>query len=124
MALFLCAAGMVLAGDNISASISGNTVNYSVTGVAPNSDFNMTFKNLSNNQEEDESEHSDDNGEFSGSHTMSSGISPGTIMFVCLKDKDGNILDCEHILKPFPKEKESAPWWAYTGIGTAIYLIF
>jgi hypothetical protein len=123
MVLLLFTVGILFAGDNISASIVGNTINYSVTGVAPNADFGVGFKNLSTNQKEGESEHSDDNGQFSGSHTMGSGISPGTIFFVCLRDKDGNIIDFEHITKPMPKTK-SAPWWAYTGIGTAIYFIF
>ena len=48
LVLLLAAVGILYAGDHLSASINGKTVNYSVTGVEKNADFKIIIKNLIN----------------------------------------------------------------------------
>lgn len=101
------------------ASLCGdNTVIYTVDHVDPNSDFTILIIDVKTGSEETEEEHSNENGHFEGSHTMKKAFAPGTDVFVGLI-QDDKVIDFVHLTVPM-----KAPWWAYTGIGTAIYFLF
>jgi len=62
-------------------------------------------------------EHSTGNGKIEGSGTTGDHIGRGDHVTIVLKDKTGK----EIARTTIRKGTGSAPWWAYTGIGTVIY---
>lgn len=120
IALFFAGAAIALAAFVVSASIQGNTVNYSVFGAEPNSDYHVTITHDETGQSNSYDEHSNEDGEFSGSGTPgNSQIDPGDSITVNVYDEDNNQVGSTTITK----DGGTTPWWAYTGVGTIIWWI-
>ena len=101
------------------ASLNGNSgVSYTIDNVDPNTDYTILIVDTNTGAEEVEHEHSDEHGHFSGSHTMKNAFASGTKVYVALIQKK-KVIDFVHLTVP-----GHAPWWAYTGVGTAIYFLF
>ena len=66
--MIMMTAGMaiVLADVVITGSINGNTINYSVFGVSPDSEYTVVIEHDETNQSNDYDQHSNGDGEFSG----------------------------------------------------------
>ena len=104
----------------ITASIHGNTVNYSAFGASPNSDYEVVIEHDDSGQSNHYDEHSNDDGEFSGSGTPgNTPIDPGDSVTVTVYDDNGKPVGSIKV----KKEGDTAPWWAYTGVGTIIWWI-
>lgn len=108
----------------LTAGIDGNTVKYTVSGADPNGDYIVEILHDDTNQSNQYDEKADPEGKFKGSGTPGdSPIDPGDSVTV-------NVYDAENPEAPihsevFKKdEDENAPWWAYTIVGTAYYLVF
>lgn len=113
------AIGVAFAID-ITARIDGNTVNYQVTGATADSTYNVTIEHDTTNQGSSQSKTADANGNFAGSGTPgNSTINPGDTVTVKVTDANGNQVAGESFQKDPPK----TPWWAYTGVGTIVWLL-
>ena len=119
-AVLFLGAGVAMADFVLTANINGNTVNYSAFGAEPNSDYNVVIQHERNGEANQYDEESDGDGEFSGSGTPGNAtIEPGDSVTVSAYDDNDNKVASVTV----KKEGETAPWWAYTGVGTLIWFI-
>lgn len=101
LAVFFAGAAIALAAFVITGSIQGNTVNYSVFGATPNSDYNVTIEHDETSQSNTYDEHSNEDGEFSGSGTPgNSQIDPGDSITVSVYDDDNNMVASISVTAP------------------------
>ncbi len=123
-AVMLVITAVALANFVISGSIDGNTVNYSVFGAIPNSDYTVTITHDDTQQSNSYAEQSNEDGEFDGSGCPgNSQINSGDTVTIGVYDENDKLVGSKTIRKGPETTDEGAPWWAYTGVGTIIWWV-
>lgn len=114
--LFLSGA-VLLAKVVVTGNFAGDTINYKVTGVAPNANFHVALTHVETGVGDQYAEQSNGDGEIEGSGTTGDHIENGDHVKIEVLDENNNSVGSTII----QKGKEHAPWWAYTIVGTLVY---
>jgi len=106
----------------VNVNIEGNTVNYTAQGLQPGAKYRVNTRHDPSGESSCQSRTADENGAISGSGTAAGKtINPGQSVTVRVytANQANEAIGSTTVGKPAPP----APWWAYTGIGTLLYLI-
>ena len=119
MGLLLFSGAVLLAKVMVSGSFAGDTINYKVTGVTQNANFTVVLTHVETGSGDQYAEQSNGEGKIEGSGTTGDHVETGDHVTIQVLDENNKEIGSTTI----QKGKKNAPWWAYTGLGTAVYLL-